>query len=61
MRKPNYFTANPVKDWTIAKDCEHIFLNTIEKQQRWQRIKMLNEPIMMVSTPVVNHFKINLN
>lgn len=61
MRKQNYFDRNPIKDWTIAKDCEHIFLNTIEKQQRWQRIKMLNHPIMMASTPLVNHFKINLN
>lgn len=61
MRKSSYFDRNPIKDWTIAKDVEHIFLNTIEKQQRWQRIKLKNEPVMMVSTPLVNHFRINLN
>ena len=59
--KNNYFKKNPIKNWTIAKDCEHIFLNTIEKQERWQRIKMREEGIVLVSLPTIGHFKQNLN
>jgi len=48
--KKNYFQSNPIKDWTIAKDVEHIFLNTIEKKERWQAIKAKNQPVQLVST-----------
>ena len=63
MKKNNYFDhdSNKIKDWTIAKDVEHIFLNTIEKKERWQAIKAKNQPVQLVSTPSVTHFKIDLN
>lgn len=57
----NYFQSNPIKNWNIAKDVEHIFLNTIEKKERWQAIKAKNQPVQLVSTPMVQNIKIDLN
>ena len=57
----NYFKQNPIKNWNIAKDVEHIFLNTIEKKERWEAIKAKNQPVQLVSTPMVQNFKIDLN
>lgn len=36
--KENYFTRNPIQNWKIAEDVEHIFLDNDEKKQRWNRI-----------------------
>lgn len=57
----NYFKRNPIKNWTIAKECQPIFLNTIEKQERWESIKAKNQPVQIVSTPVIQNMKLNLN
>lgn len=57
----NYFKQNPIKNWNIAKDVEHIFLNTIEKKERWEAIKTKNQPVQLVSTPMVQNFKLDLN
>lgn len=39
----NYFNQNPIRNWTIAEDCRRVFLETEEKQERWQKIKEREE------------------
>lgn len=54
--KNNYFNQNPIRDWTIAKDCHRIFLDTDEKKQRWQQIKAREEAKVIpahIETPKV--------
>ncbi|HRH57682.1 MAG TPA: hypothetical protein PLS10_08525 [Chitinophagales bacterium] len=41
--KNNYFDRNPIRNWTIAEDCHRIFLETEEKQERWEKIQQREE------------------
>ncbi len=61
MKAKNYLDTQPVKDWTIAKDVEHIFLGTIEIKQRWERINAKEQPIQLTTVPNLKPFNLHLN
>lgn len=38
MKTTHYLTTCPIKDFTIAKECQSMLLGTNEKKQRWENI-----------------------
>lgn len=61
MKRPHFFDHTPIRDWKIAPEVEHIFIGTIEKQERWQTIKAKNQPIQLTAIPNLKPFKQHLN
>lgn len=59
MKKQSYFDRNPIKRMEIAKDCEHIFLPTEEKKERWQKI--INKTTDIVQSLSIKSFVQFLN
>lgn len=57
----SYLDKQPIREWKIAEDVEHIFLGTIERQQRWERITAKNQPLQVAAVPNLKPFNIHLN
>lgn len=38
MKTTHYLTTCPIKDFTIAKECEAMLLGTTDKKERWKLI-----------------------
>lgn len=38
MKTTHYLTTCPIKDFTIAKECEAMLLGTTDKKLRWKLI-----------------------
>lgn len=58
-KQKHYLDRFPVKDWTISKDCEHIFLGTPEKKARMELI--IKKHNMIVSGQTIKPFNLNIN
>lgn len=57
----SYLDKQPIIEWKIAEDVEHIFLGTIERRERWERILAKNQPLQVAAVPNLKPFKIHLN
>lgn len=61
MKRKHFLQSNPIKDWKIAEDVQHLFTGTVERAERWEKIKLENEPTVVIATPIVKTFKLNIN
>ena len=61
MKAKHYFKTNPIQNWKIADDVEHLYIGTVERAERWEKINLENEPTVVIATPIVKPFTLNIN
>lgn len=61
MKQKHFLQSNPIENWKIAEDVEHLYIGTVERSERWEKIKLENEPTVVIATPIVKTFKLNIN
>lgn len=61
MKRKHFLQTNPIKDWTIAEDVKHLYIGTVERAERWEKIKIENEPTVVITTPIFKPFTLNIN
>ena len=59
--KENYYNRNRIQKWKIAEDVKHLYIGTVERAERWEKIKLENEPTVVIATPIVKPFTLNIN
>ena len=59
--KENYYNRNRIQNWKIAEDVQHLYIGTVERAERWEKIKLQNEPMVVIATPIVKPFTLNIN
>lgn len=57
----HYLTRNTIREWKLSEDCKRLFIGTTEKSERWEKIKLKNQPILIVATSITKPFVQNLN
>lgn len=61
MKAKHYLKTNPIQKWKIADDVQHLYIGTVERAERWEKIKLENEPTVVIATPIVKPFTLNIN
>ena len=52
MKAKHYLKTNPIQNWKIADDVQHLYIGTVERDERWEKIVAKNQPI-------IKHLNIN--
>lgn len=61
MKAKHYLKINEIQKWKIADDVKHLYIGTVERAERWEKIKLENEPTVVIATPIVKPFTLNIN
>ena len=61
MKAKHYLKTNEIQKWKIAEDVEHLYIGTVERAERWEKIKLENEPTVVIATPIFKPFTLNIN